>query len=243
MRQKAEQGFVTGGKVFGYDNLRVGKGHAEWRVNDAERAVVVDIYERFAAGEGARSIAGALNRQGIPSPRAQQGRPSGWSASTIKAVLERPLYRGEIVYGVSRKAYGRELGKQPTNGTVGRSVREKGMIALAPEDGLAHSPTDAVSVTTCEGIERLTGSARVVPPALDRSSCAEYLSARPAACTQANASMATEPRMTETSAIASPGTKSIGLSVLRRENGIFHRVGLAHVGLRRRARNRPMGRL
>jgi hypothetical protein len=35
-------------------------------------------------------------------------------------MLERPLYRGEIVYGRLKKAYGRELGK--------RSAREKGMI-------------------------------------------------------------------------------------------------------------------
>ncbi len=37
--------------------------------------------DRFAAGEGARSIADALNPAGIPSPRAQQVRPSGWSDS------------------------------------------------------------------------------------------------------------------------------------------------------------------
>jgi Recombinase len=49
------------------------------------------VCDRLASGEGARSIAGALNRQQIPSPRAQQGRPSGWSASTVRAVLERPL--------------------------------------------------------------------------------------------------------------------------------------------------------
>lgn len=125
MREKAAQGFVTGGKVFGYDNLRIAKGHAELRINDAEAAVVRDIYTRFASGDGARSIAGMLNRAGALSPRSQQGRPNGWSQSTIRAVLERPLYRGEIVYGRSAKAYGRELGK--------RSTREKGMIAR-PED-------------------------------------------------------------------------------------------------------------
>lgn len=67
--------------MFGYDNHRIGKGQVERRINEAEAAIVRDIYERFAAGEGVRSIAGALNRQGIPSPRAQQVRPSGWSDS------------------------------------------------------------------------------------------------------------------------------------------------------------------
>src|SRR5688572_1909357 len=128
MRQKAEQGFVTGGIVFGYDNHRIGKGQVTRTINEAEAAVVRQIYERFAAGDGARSIAAALNAAGVPSPRAQQGRPSGWSASTVRAVLERPLYRGEIVYGRMKRGCGRELGK--------RSAREKGMIARPEESWL-----------------------------------------------------------------------------------------------------------
>ena len=122
MHQKYEQGYVTGGKVFGYDNHRIGRGQVKRHINAEEAAIVRDIYTRFADGEGARSIAAHLNRQQIPAPRAQQGRPSGWSASTIKAVLARPLYRGEVVYGRTKKAYGRELGK--------RSKREKGMLPV-----------------------------------------------------------------------------------------------------------------
>ena len=57
MRYKAEQGLVTGGRTFGHDNLRIAKGHAELRINEAEAVIVRDIYARFASGEGARSIA------------------------------------------------------------------------------------------------------------------------------------------------------------------------------------------
>ncbi|HXG69760.1 MAG TPA: recombinase family protein [Gemmatimonadaceae bacterium] len=128
MHYKAAQGYVTGSKVFGYDNVRIGKGHVERRINDGEATVVRDIYERFAEGSGARSIAGALNRAGVPSPRAQQGRPPGWSSSTVRAVLERPLYRGLVVYGRTTKAYGRELLKVRR-----RTTREKGQV-LNPED-------------------------------------------------------------------------------------------------------------
>ena len=66
--------------------------------------MIRDIYRRCAIGEGARTIAGALNRAGVPKPRAQQGRKDGWSVSTIRAVLTRPLYRGEVVYGRTAKA-------------------------------------------------------------------------------------------------------------------------------------------
>jgi site-specific DNA recombinase len=120
MRQKAEQGWVTGGKVFGYDNRLIAKGQTTRVPNDAEAAIVRDIYTRCAAGEGARTIALALNRAHALSPRSQRGRPNGWSASTVRAVLERPLYRGEVVFGRTTTAYGRELGKH--------AARESGQI-------------------------------------------------------------------------------------------------------------------
>ncbi|MDO8677166.1 MAG: recombinase family protein [Acidobacteriota bacterium] len=131
MRQKAKQGYVTGGKVFGYDNVFITKGQTDRRINDAEAAIVRDIYTRFAGGEGARTIAEALNRKRVPTIRAQRKRPSGWGPSTIRAVLERPLYRGQIVYGRMVSAYGRELGKRVTrkDGTA----RECGQLPR-PED-------------------------------------------------------------------------------------------------------------
>jgi site-specific DNA recombinase len=128
MRDKAEKGWATGGKVFGYDNDRIAKGHVERRINDAEAAVIRDIYRRFAAGAGARSIAATLNAAGVPKPRAQQGKRDGWSVSTIRAVLTRPLYCGEIVNGQTMKAYDRELRKVYRN-----TKREKGQIHM-PED-------------------------------------------------------------------------------------------------------------
>ena len=67
-----------------------------------------------------------MNKRRVPSPRAQSGRPSGWSASTIRAVLERALYRGVIEYGKSMKAYGRELRRHG-------SRREKGQIPAPAE--------------------------------------------------------------------------------------------------------------
>lgn len=72
-------------------------------MNLAEAAVVVRIYELFTGGMGLASIAHTLNSEAALSPRAQQGRVTGWCASSIREVLRRPLYRGEIVYGKVRK--------------------------------------------------------------------------------------------------------------------------------------------
>ena len=101
MVRKAKAGHVCGGKTFGYDNVRSDLGGRV--INDREAEVVRDIFRRCARGEGFRTIAFAINAAGVPSPRAQQGRPSAWSASSIREVLHRPLYQGEIVWNASRK--------------------------------------------------------------------------------------------------------------------------------------------
>jgi site-specific DNA recombinase len=134
MQKKAREGWHTHGKVFGYDVQRVAKGQSTLVVNKPEARVVVDIYTRFANGEGARTIAAALNHKRVPKPRAQQGRRDGWSASTIRAVLKRALYRGEIVYGRTMKAYNREL-RRVRRGTS----REKGQIPM-PDDTWIRTP-------------------------------------------------------------------------------------------------------
>jgi hypothetical protein len=68
------------------------------------------IFQIAAFGHGSRHIAHVLNEQGVPTPRAQRGRPSGWDQGTIRAVLERVLYRGVIEYGKTKKrdAWGRK---------------------------------------------------------------------------------------------------------------------------------------
>src|SRR5205823_6407445 len=79
MARKARAGHVTGGRVFGYDNVEIQgpdgrRSHVERKVNDKEAAAVVRIFEMSAAGVGATSIAEALNREAVQSPRAQCGR-------------------------------------------------------------------------------------------------------------------------------------------------------------------------
>ncbi len=108
MQRKARAGHVTGGRVFGYDNIDVldasgARSHVERRINENEATVVRRIFELAAAGHGKRAIARTLNDVGAPCPRAQQGRPVSWSPSAIVAILARPLYRGEIVWNTTRK--------------------------------------------------------------------------------------------------------------------------------------------
>jgi DNA invertase Pin-like site-specific DNA recombinase len=105
---KAKAGHVTGGRVFGYDNVDVlgpdGKrSHVQRRICQAEAAIVRRIFEMCAAGTGYTRIAKQLNDERAPCPRPQQARPAGWSPSTVHEILKRPIYRGQIVWNQTRK--------------------------------------------------------------------------------------------------------------------------------------------
>ena len=103
MRRKAAAGHVCGGRVFGYDNVRTPGGPVTRVINEAQATVVRDIFTLYSRGQGLRQIAHQLNEAGARCPRAQQGRPNGWAPSSVREVLHRPLYRGEIVWNRTQK--------------------------------------------------------------------------------------------------------------------------------------------
>jgi site-specific DNA recombinase len=128
---KVRLGHVVCAHVYGYDNVRTPEGHVKRVIDETEAAVVREIYTRFADGEGSIVIAGVLNRAGVVPPRRAKprqghGGPRGWSNSTIRAVLERPLYRGDVVWGKNKVAYGKEIGNRDRQGT-----REKMQVPRA----------------------------------------------------------------------------------------------------------------
>lgn len=108
MSRKAKAGHVTGGRVFGYDNVDVmasdgQRSHVERRINDREAAVIRQIFALSVRGRGLTTIAKTLNAEGAAAPRSQQGRPTAWAPSSVREVLHRTLYRGEISWNRSRK--------------------------------------------------------------------------------------------------------------------------------------------
>lgn len=108
MLRKAKAGHVTGGACFGYRNVeRVGadgkRSHVERVIEPAEAEVIRKIFSLSAEGYGMKAIAKQLNGEGATSPRAQQGRSHSWAPSSVREVLFRPLYRGEIIWSQTRK--------------------------------------------------------------------------------------------------------------------------------------------
>lgn len=108
MVRKAKAGHVTGGRVFGYDNVEIRlpdgtRSHVERRINEAEAAVVRRIFDMSAAGHGLARVAKRLNAEGVAAPRAQQGRVAAWAPSSLRAVLRRSLYVGSPVWNQTKK--------------------------------------------------------------------------------------------------------------------------------------------
>jgi site-specific DNA recombinase len=107
-RIQGEHG-IADGRVLGYKT--VGPAKQRQRVIDPEEAkLVTRIFEMSASGMGYLRIATALNKDCVKNPSGQDRsnatkRSDQWSASGIKAVLGRDLYRGKLVYGRTRNRW------------------------------------------------------------------------------------------------------------------------------------------
>jgi DNA invertase Pin-like site-specific DNA recombinase len=70
--RKARRGLVAGGVVYGYRNVLSPDGTGKVRVIDeAQAAIVREVFERYAKGHGLRTICKTLTERGISSPRGQ----------------------------------------------------------------------------------------------------------------------------------------------------------------------------
>jgi DNA invertase Pin-like site-specific DNA recombinase len=114
MHRKALMGHVTGGRVYGYDNFEIvssvldaysrpKRDHVERRINDEQATVVRKIFRLSAEGKGMVSIARLLNDEGLPAPRNSHGRPVSWSPSSVRSLLFRRLYLGEVIWNKTKK--------------------------------------------------------------------------------------------------------------------------------------------
>ena len=87
---------------YGYRyHPRQGGQAACWTVNEAEAAVVAQVFSWYAgAGETLGGIARRLNAQHTPSPEGKQ-----WSASTLGRLLRQPAYKGSAYYSRRRSDF------------------------------------------------------------------------------------------------------------------------------------------
>lgn len=87
--QRAIQGFSNGARVLGYDKPR--KPREPIKVNEYEAEIIKQIFNLYERGNGLRSIANTLNKQGRRTKR-----DNAFSTDAVKRILNNPLYAGKI---------------------------------------------------------------------------------------------------------------------------------------------------
>lgn len=106
MEGRARAGKATGGLAYGFRSVPGPEG-ASIEVDRERAAIVVGIFEAFAAGASLHSIAADLNRRGISPPRAHGARSRGeWLHTTVRSILRNERYTGRWAYG--RTVWGRD---------------------------------------------------------------------------------------------------------------------------------------
>ena len=105
LRGRVEAGRSGGGNSYGYKVVRKARADGEVEVgiraiNPLEAEVVRRIYRAYALGEAPRSIAKALNREGVPGPSGGTWGPStiNGNASRGTGILNNDLYVGKLVW-------------------------------------------------------------------------------------------------------------------------------------------------
>jgi DNA invertase Pin-like site-specific DNA recombinase len=119
LRGRVELGKAGGGLCYGYDVARRLSDSGEpvrgdRTINEAEAAIVRHIFRDYVAGSSSRTIAQALNREGVPGPFGK-----AWGPSTIHGnpkrgtgILNNELYIGRLVWNRLRYIKDPDTGKR-----------------------------------------------------------------------------------------------------------------------------------
>ena len=132
----AKSGRSAGGRCYGY---RVVDGDVRGvrEIDSAEAAIVVRIFQAYAAGASPLAICKALNGEGVRAPRGGVWRVTALNGSPAArdGLLAQELYRGRIVF--NRRAYSKdpETGRRRAtlNPDAEWIVRDAPELRIVPE--------------------------------------------------------------------------------------------------------------
>lgn len=102
LADKFRSGYATGKLAFGYRRVEVlnatgdKRSHTLAEIDPEAAAIVRRIFTRANQGAGVWRIANELKREEIPTGRTTR---FGWTAPTVRYILQNPIYRGEVEYG------------------------------------------------------------------------------------------------------------------------------------------------
>jgi DNA invertase Pin-like site-specific DNA recombinase len=119
LRGRVEDGKSGGGNSYGYDVVKKFDAHGEpirgdRMINQAQAAVIRRIFADYDSGLSSRTIAMALNREGVPGPMGRE-----WGPSTIHGnrergtgILNNELYIGRLVWNRLRYVKDPDTGRR-----------------------------------------------------------------------------------------------------------------------------------
>ena len=135
-RGRVEAGKSGGGNAYGYDVVKKFDANGEpirgdRTINEFQAEVVRRIFRDYAAGKSAKTIAFALNKEGIPAPSG-----GDWGFSTINGnpkrgngILNNEMYVGKIVWNRQRFVKDPETGRRQAR----PNPEEEWVIQEAPQ--------------------------------------------------------------------------------------------------------------
>jgi DNA invertase Pin-like site-specific DNA recombinase len=157
--QRALQG-RNPGRVLPY-GFRKGEGPGQAVLLPEQAEVVRRIYREYLAGKGLRTLCRELNGEG--------GYGAAWTVKRLQALLENPLYRGELVWGARRIT--REAGRVRAERRERPVVSGVSFTAALP-DGTAAGPV--VDPETWERVQQARRR-RQAPALFTRAGGSPYL--------------------------------------------------------------------
>ncbi len=107
LESRAKEQRPTGGKCYGY------RGNA---VNEAEAAIVREVFELYANGASCRKIAAELNARSVASPGSTWNRKlrrcGGWMATGVRSMVRNERYVGLIRWNTTEWRKDPDTGKR-----------------------------------------------------------------------------------------------------------------------------------
>lgn len=142
---RAKSGKVSGPPPLGYDR----DADSRLVINEDEAKLVRRIFSLYVdEGRGFEAIAQILNAEGVQTKRAKmnaQGKnryrgAEHWQLSTIKCVINNPVYAGRAVYG---KTHGRvRAGQEPVTDAKRPVTRKETITALKNRQFMPHEQVE-----------------------------------------------------------------------------------------------------
>jgi site-specific DNA recombinase len=101
--ERARRGLHTGGRCYGYATVGAEGGKRVVLISK-EAEIVKRVFQMSAGGYSLKSIAKALNAEGIDSPRPRKdrhsldSRPRGWCYTAVREMLRNERYLGRLIW-------------------------------------------------------------------------------------------------------------------------------------------------